>query len=88
MSLLPRPTTRAGGRDAEAFYDNLAAELAMRGYPTPISPVRWKNVFAVPKEGRRPRLATAPRQRKWPLRKQDGRAEAALLALYGARQLT
>jgi hypothetical protein len=24
---------------------------------------------------------------QWPLRKHDGRAEAALLALYGARQL-
>ena len=56
---------------------------------TVVAPRRWKNALAVPaaKDGARARasqlLPHAANQ--WPLKKHDGRAEAALLALYGQR---
>lgn len=58
---------------------------------TTVSPVRWKKAMAVPKgkDAARARASQLlPRSaRLWPLVKHDGRAEAALLALYGARQI-
>jgi crossover junction endodeoxyribonuclease RuvC len=66
--------------------------LAARAVPlTLVPPVRWKRVMGVTKskDGCRARasqlLPGAAYQ--WPLRRHDGRAEAALIALYGARQL-
>jgi crossover junction endodeoxyribonuclease RuvC len=59
---------------------------------TLVPPARWKRTLGVPKakDGARARasqlLPAAADQ--WRLKKHDGRAEAALLALYGARQLT
>jgi crossover junction endodeoxyribonuclease RuvC len=69
--------------------------VAARSIPVtlvpPAPPARWKRVMQVTKskDGCRARasqlLPEAAHQ--WPLRKHDGRAEAALIALYGARQL-
>jgi hypothetical protein len=70
----------------------LAGVLASRSVPlTLVPPVRWKRALGVSKDkdGCRARasqlLPKAAHQ--WPLRKHDGRAEAALIALYGAREL-
>jgi crossover junction endodeoxyribonuclease RuvC len=58
---------------------------------TLVSPIRWKRALQVTKskDGCRARasqlLPEAANQ--WKLRKHDGRAEAALIALYGARYL-
>jgi hypothetical protein len=66
--------------------------IAARSIPvTLVPPVRWKRVMGVTKskDGCRARasqlLPLAAYQ--WPLRKHDGRAEACLIALFGARQL-
>jgi crossover junction endodeoxyribonuclease RuvC len=67
--------------------------LAARSVPlTLVPPVRWKRAMGVlkgSKDGCRARasqlLPAAAHQ--WPLRRHDGRAEAALIALYGAPQL-
>jgi hypothetical protein len=71
----------------------LIGVIAARSIPlTLVPPVRWKRALAVPKakDGARARasqlLPGAAHQ--WQLRRHDGRAEAALLALYGARQLS
>lgn len=54
-----------------------------------VSPQRWKRALGVPadKDGARYRAAQLLPQhaRHWPLKKHDGRAEAALLALYGSK---
>lgn len=58
---------------------------------TLVSPVQWKRALQVPrsKDGARARasqlLPEAAHQ--WPLQRHDGRAEAALIGLYGVRQL-
>jgi crossover junction endodeoxyribonuclease RuvC len=74
-------------------YGIILGVLAARRIPTTlVAPVSWKRTLGVPKakDGARARasqlLPEAAHQ--WRLRKHDGRAEAALLALYGARQLT
>jgi crossover junction endodeoxyribonuclease RuvC len=58
---------------------------------TLVPPRRWKRELRVPaaKDGARARASQLlPRAAgNWPLVKHDGRAEAALIALYGARQL-
>jgi crossover junction endodeoxyribonuclease RuvC len=70
----------------------LLGVIAARSIPMSlIPPVRWKRAMGVTKskDGCRARasqlLPDAAHQ--WPLRRHDGRAEAALIALYGARQL-
>jgi crossover junction endodeoxyribonuclease RuvC len=54
-----------------------------------VSPMAWKKLLAVPKDkdGARARASVLlPRHSSnWPLKKHDGRAEAALIALYGYR---
>lgn len=64
--------------------------LAALGVPmTLVSPQKWKKALGVPaaKDGARARasqlLPSCAGQ--WPLAKHDGRAEAALIALYGIR---
>jgi crossover junction endodeoxyribonuclease RuvC len=64
--------------------------LATHGVPmTFISPVKWKKALQVPasKDGARARASQLIPQAagEWPLVKHDGRAEAALIALYGIR---
>jgi crossover junction endodeoxyribonuclease RuvC len=66
--------------------------IAARSIPlTLVPPVRWKRAMGVTKskDGCRARasqlLPEAAHQ--WPLRRHDGRAEAALIALYGAGQM-
>jgi crossover junction endodeoxyribonuclease RuvC len=73
-------------------YGVILGVIAARSIPlTLVPPVRWKRALQVPKakDGARARasqlLPGAASQ--WRLKKHDGRAEAALLALYGARQL-
>ena len=55
-----------------------------------VTPSVWKKALAVPsdKDGARARASQLLPQhsRNWPLKKHDGRAEAALIALYGSRQ--
>lgn len=55
-----------------------------------VRPAKWKNALAVPADkdaarGRASQLFPAFAD-KWPLKKHDGRAEAALIALYGLQQ--
>jgi crossover junction endodeoxyribonuclease RuvC len=73
-------------------YGVILGVLTSRAVPmTLVSPVVWKRALQVPKakDGARARasqlLPEAASQ--WALAKQHGRAEAALLALYGARKL-
>ena len=58
---------------------------------TQITPAVWKKAMQCPgdKDQARARASDVlPRHAgKWPLKKHDGRAEAALLAVHGARQL-
>lgn len=54
-----------------------------------VAPVKWKRALDVPKDkdGARARASVLlpTHSTHWPLKKHDGRAEAALLALYGSR---
>jgi crossover junction endodeoxyribonuclease RuvC len=73
-------------------YGILLGVLAARSIPlTLVAPVRWKRALGVPKakDATRARASQLLPQaaHQWPLKKHDGRAEAALLALYGAREL-
>lgn len=55
-----------------------------------VTPSVWKKALAVPsdKDGARARASQLlpNHSRNWPLKSHDGRAEAALIALYGSRQ--
>lgn len=55
-----------------------------------VTPSVWKKAMGVTadKDGTRARASALlpAHASKWPLKKHDGRAEAALIALYGARQ--
>jgi crossover junction endodeoxyribonuclease RuvC len=71
----------------------LLGVIASRSIPLSLVPaVSWKRVLGVPraKDGARARASQLLPEagHQWPLRKHDGRAEAALIALYGARQLS
>jgi crossover junction endodeoxyribonuclease RuvC len=73
-------------------YGAILAALTTLHIPLSLVPAaRWKRALGVPKskDAARARasqlLPVAAWQ--WPLRKHDGRAEACLIALYGARQL-
>ena len=73
-------------------YGVILGVIAAHTIPlTLVAPAVWKRALAVPKakDGARARasqlLPGAAAQ--WRLKKHDGRAEAALLALYGARQI-
>ena len=73
-------------------YGTILGVLACRGVPlTLVPPVRWKRALHVSKDkdACRARASQLLPQAagQWPLRRHDGRAEAALLALYGVRQL-
>jgi crossover junction endodeoxyribonuclease RuvC len=66
--------------------------LAAREIPiTLVPPAQWKRALAVPKakDGARARASQLfpAAAHQWRLAKHDGRAEAALIALYGLRQL-
>jgi crossover junction endodeoxyribonuclease RuvC len=66
--------------------------LATLGVPmTFVSPVSWKRSLGVPaaKDGARARASQLlpAAAHHWPLVKHDGRAEAALIAYWGLRQL-
>jgi crossover junction endodeoxyribonuclease RuvC len=67
--------------------------VASRSIPLSlVPPVRWKRALHVPKakDAARARASQLLPQaaEQWRLKKHDGRAEAALIALYGARELT
>jgi crossover junction endodeoxyribonuclease RuvC len=73
-------------------YGAILGVIAAHSIPlTLVAPVVWKRALGVPKskDGARARasqlLPEAASQ--WRLKKHDGRAEAALIALYGAREL-
>lgn len=74
-------------------YGAVRGILAAVGVPmTRISPATWKRAMGVSggKDGARARSKELLPQAadQWPLVKHDGRAESALLALYGARTLS
>lgn len=56
-----------------------------------VTPSVWKRALAVPsdKDGARARASQLmpAHSRNWPLKKHDGRAEASLIALYGAQRM-
>ncbi|MEK9751604.1 MAG: hypothetical protein VW338_00110 [Rhodospirillaceae bacterium] len=58
---------------------------------TRVSPMKWKRAMGVPpgKDGARGRASELlpAAAARWPLKKHDGRAEAALIAEYGRRLL-
>ena len=71
-------------------YGIVLGILAAHGVPlTLVSPVKWKRALQVPasKDGARARASQLlPHAAgEWPLVKHAGRAEAALIALYGLR---
>ena len=73
-------------------YGVILGAIAAHSIPlTLVAPIVWKRALGVPKakDGARARasqlLPEAASQ--WALKKHDGRAEAALIALYGARQI-
>ena len=73
-------------------YGVILGVVAAHAIPlTLVAPAVWKRALGVPKakDGARARasqlLPEAAAQ--WRLKKHDGRAEAALIALYGARQI-
>jgi crossover junction endodeoxyribonuclease RuvC len=73
-------------------YGVILGVIAARSIPVSlVPPVRWKRALVVPKakDGARARasqlLPEAAHQ--WRLKKHDGRAEAALIALFGLRAL-
>jgi crossover junction endodeoxyribonuclease RuvC len=73
-------------------YGILLGVLAARGVPyTLVAPVAWKRALGVPaaKDGARARASQLmpSAAHHWPLVKHDGRAEAALIAYFGVRQL-
>ena len=73
-------------------YGAILGVLASRSVPLSlVSPVSWKRALGVPKakDGARARASQLLPEAayQWRLKKHDGRAEAALLALYGVRQL-
>lgn len=90
-----RPHTQDGGYAQAPLlisYGIVKGVLAGLGIPiTEHAPRTWKKALAVPseKDGARARasqlLPTATHH--WPLKKHDGRAESALIALYGLSKL-
>lgn len=73
-------------------YGVIIGALAALGIPvTRVPPALWKRTLLVPaaKDGARARASELMPQSAflWPLVKHDGRAEAALIALYGCRSL-
>jgi crossover junction endodeoxyribonuclease RuvC len=74
-------------------YGIILGIIAARGIPLTLVPaVRWKRLLHVPKtkDGSRARASQLfpEAAHQWRLKKADGRAEAALIALCGARQLS
>lgn len=71
-------------------YGLLRGAIAACGIPrTYVTPAKWKKVLGVAaeKDSARARASQLMPQHAhyWPLVKDDGRAEAAMIALYGAR---
>lgn len=74
-------------------YGQIEMGLAAAGIPvTYITPQVWKKALSVPKDkdGARQRASQLMPQwaHNWPLKKHDGRAEAALIALYARKNLS
>jgi hypothetical protein len=74
-------------------YGEVRGILIATGIPfTIVHPRTWKKALAVPaaKDAARARASQLMPQAsaQWPLKKHDGRAESALIALYGTRALT
>ena len=87
----PRPDDGAmAGFAFGKSYGIVIGVLAARGVPvTFVSPQAWKRALGLPK-GKDAARARASElmpsgSRLWPLKKHDGRAEAALIALWGIR---
>ncbi len=73
-------------------YGIILGVLTAHGIPyTPVPPQRWKKALGVPasKDGARLRASQLlpDCSVQWPLKKHEARAEAALIAFYGIREL-
>jgi crossover junction endodeoxyribonuclease RuvC len=72
-------------------YGVILGVLAARSVPlTLVPPVRWKRALGVSKDKdgwARASQLLPEAAHQWSLKRHDGRAEAALIAVYGARQL-
>ena len=86
-----RPGVTAAFGMGKCYARPLGIMDALRLPYTAVPPVRWKKALSVPagKDAARARASQLMPQfaHLWMRKKDDGRAEAALIALYGARQL-
>lgn len=79
-------------RTAGIGYGKILGVLAAVGVPfTEVTSAKWKAAIGVTGDKDNSRLRASQllpqASSQWPLKKHDGRAEAALIAVYGARQL-
>jgi crossover junction endodeoxyribonuclease RuvC len=88
---MPRQGTSSTFSFGKTYGVILGLCAACRIPTTLVPPVRWKRGLQVPaaKAGARARASQLMPEasHQWPLVKHDGRAESALIALYGVRQL-
>jgi crossover junction endodeoxyribonuclease RuvC len=88
---IPRQSAYATGIFFQV-YGQVLGILTAHAIPyTVVPPVLWKRALKVPagKDAARARASQLfpDAACRWPLKKHDGRAEAALIASYGAREL-
>lgn len=91
--LLAEELVAAARRRIVEAYGVVIGVLATLGVPmTFVSPQVWKRTLQVPaaKDGARARASQLmpAAVAHWPIVRHDGRAESALIATYGLRQLT
>lgn len=89
---MPKQSSYATGIFFQAYGMVLGIVIASNLPYTVVHPATWKRSLGVPaeKDGARARASQLIPlgSSQWPLKKHDGRAEAALLALYGLRSLS
>lgn len=93
MAYIEQVSAQPGNGAAQAFTygwgcGGVETGLAFMNIPfTYVTPMKWKKVLGCPKEKDEARMRASqlmPNFREfWPLKKHDGRAEAALIAYYG-----
>ena len=86
---MPKQSAYATGIFFQTYGTVLGIVIAKQMPYTVVHPLTWKRALGVPseKDGARARASQLLPHgaTQWPLKKHDGRAEAALLALYGSR---
>lgn len=89
---IERVSAQPGNGATHAFTYGFGCGVTAAGIPfTYVAPQTWKKALNCPadKDGARMRASQLlPAMREnWPLKKHDGRAEAALIALWGRNQM-